>query len=86
MAELAAVSAATYKTPNAAEVATAERHYAPADDDQDAARGRGSDSDYAEDNDGGGASLACLWPFVYHDCHSAEVVSSNIYELAVYCL
>jgi len=44
----------------AAEVATPERHYTPADDNQDAAGGRGSDSDGAEDNDGGDAFLSCL--------------------------
>jgi len=60
VAELAAASAATYKTPKAAEVATPERHYTPADDDQHAASGRGSDSDGAEDNDGGEAFLSCL--------------------------
>ena len=60
MAELAAASAATYKTPKAAEVATPERHYTPADDDEDAASGRGSDIDGAEDNDGGDAFLSCL--------------------------
>ena len=60
MAELAAASAATYKTPKAAEVATPERHYTPADDDQDAASGLGSDSDGEEDSDGGEAFLFCL--------------------------
>jgi len=60
VAELAAASAATYQTPKAAEVATPEWHYAPADDNQDAAGGRGSDSDGAEDNDGGEAFLSCL--------------------------
>jgi len=51
--ELAAASAATYQTPKAAEVATPKRHFTPVNDNQDAASGRGSDSDGAEDNDGG---------------------------------
>jgi len=61
VAELLAASPATYKTPKATKVATPERHYTPADDDQDAATGRGSDSDGAEDEDDGGrAFLSCL--------------------------
>jgi len=60
VAELAAASAATYKTSMEAEVATPERHDTPVDDDQDAASGRGSDSDGAENNDGGEAFLYCL--------------------------
>jgi len=60
VAELAAASAATYKTPKEAEVATPERHYTPADDNQDAAGGRGSDSDGAEDSDDGEAFVSCL--------------------------
>jgi len=58
--ELAAASAAAYKTPMAAEVATPERHYTIVDDDQDAASGRGSDRDGAEDNDGEEDFLPCL--------------------------
>jgi len=84
VAELAAASAATYKTPKAAEVATPERHYTPVDDDQDAASGRDSDSDAADDNDGGGAFLSCLRPYVYHHKCSVNVVSINIRELALY--
>ena len=57
VAELAAASAATYKTPKAAEVATPERHYTPADDDHDAATGRGTESDSAEDEDDGGEAF-----------------------------
>jgi len=60
VAEPSAPSAATYKTPKAAEVATLKRLYTPVDEDQDAASGRGSDSDGAEDNDGGEAFLSCL--------------------------
>jgi len=60
VAKLAAASAATYKTPMAAEVATPERHYTPVDEDQDAASGRGSDSDGSEDNNSGEAFLSCL--------------------------
>jgi len=60
MAELADASAATYKTSVEADVATPERHYTPVDADQDAASGRGSDSDGAENNDGGEADLSCL--------------------------
>jgi len=60
VAELAAASSATYKTPKAAWVATPERHYTHVDDDQDAPSGRGSDSDGTEDNDGGEAFLSFL--------------------------
>jgi len=53
VAELAAASAATYKTPKAAEMATPERQYTPADDDQDTASGHGSESHGSEDDDDG---------------------------------
>ena len=55
--ELAAASAATHKTPKAAEMATPERQYTPADDDQDAVSGHGSKSHGAEDDDGGGEAF-----------------------------
>jgi len=41
VADLAATSAAMYKIPTAAKVATPERHNTPADDDQDAVNCRG---------------------------------------------